>query len=43
MDALSSAAPTGVNDGYDADLLIVGSGFGGSVCAVRLVERQFGR
>ena len=35
-DALSDAAPE-----YDADFVIVGSGFGGSVSALRLTEKGY--
>ena len=40
MEALSSTAAA-VKDGFDADFLIVGSGFGGSVSALRLVEKGY--
>ena len=35
------AGQAGANDGFDADFVIVGSGFGGSVSALRLVEKGY--
>ncbi|MEU9120322.1 GMC family oxidoreductase [Streptomyces sp. NPDC048506] len=35
------AAPDGRDDGYDYDVLVVGSGFGGAVSALRLTEKGY--
>lgn len=36
----AAAAPPTDGEGYDYDVLIVGSGFGGAVSALRLTDRK---
>jgi cholesterol oxidase len=40
-DLTSTTQPAENEDGYDADVLVIGSGFGGSVSALRLSEKGY--